>query len=102
MENKIILPTNITTEWLSKYALQLAVLLMLSGTLYSYFYLSHTADTLTQQNAKINAERYLAALTAYRTLNTKEEINTLKLQNITISHDYKNIKNVLNIFCRSC
>jgi len=68
---------------------------MFSGILSSYFYLSHSTTVLTQQTSIINAERYLHALTAFRTLYTKEVVNTAEQQNITISHDYKNIKNAI-------
>jgi len=82
-------------EFFIRFPLQIAVLLMVSGIVIAYFFLASTTQTLTNQTSRINAQRYLEALSAFRTLYTEEVVNTAKKQNITISHDYKNIKNAI-------
>jgi len=80
-------------EFFIRFPLQIAVFLMVTGIVIAYSFLASTTQTLTHQTSKINAQRYLEALSAFRTLYTEEVVNTAKKQNITISHDYKNIKN---------
>jgi len=80
-------------EFFIRFPLQIAVFLMVTGIVIAYFFLASTTQTLTNQTSRINAQRYLEALSAFRTLYTEEVVNTAKKQNITISHDYKNIKN---------
>ena len=82
-------------ELIVKYSLQIAVLLMVIGMVSAYFFLANSTQTLANQTSQINAQRYLEALSAFRTLYTEEVVNTAKKQNITISHDYKNIKNAI-------
>ncbi|KGJ89133.1 response regulator [Colwellia psychrerythraea] len=83
------------SEFIIRYSLKIAVLLMVTGIISAYFFLASTAQTLTKQTSQLNAQRYLEALSAFRTLYTEEVVNTAKKQNITISHDYKNIKNAI-------
>jgi len=82
-------------EFFVRFPLQIAVFLMVTGIVIAYFFLASTTQTLTNQTSQINAKRYLEALSAFRTLYTEEVVNTAKKQNITISHDYRNIKNAI-------
>ncbi|NQZ26284.1 MAG: response regulator [Colwellia sp.] len=83
------------SEFTIRFSLQIAVLLMVTGIVSAYFFLSSTTKSLTNHTSELNAQRYLEALSAFRTLYTNEVVNTAKKQNITISHDYKNIKNAI-------
>ena len=93
MLKKFVTWKNNIGEFFIRFPLQIAVFLMVTGIVIAYFFLASTTQTLTNQTSRINAQRYLEALSAFRTLYTEEVVNTAKKQNITISHDYKNIKN---------
>ncbi len=84
-----------TVEFIIQYSLKIAVILMAAGMVSAYFFLANSTQSLANQTSQINAQRYLEALSAFRTLYTEEVVNTAKKQNITISHDYKNIKNAI-------
>ena len=83
------------SEFTIRFSLQIAVLLMVTGIVSAYFFLSSTTKSLTNHSSELNAQRYLEALSAFRTLYTNEVVKTAIKQNITISHDYKNIKNAI-------
>ena len=83
------------SEFIIRFSLRIAVLLMVTGMISAYFFLASTTQSLTNQTSQRNAQRYLEALSAFRTLYTEEVVNTARKQNITISHDYKNIKNAI-------
>jgi|GEM_PF-2022093 len=82
-------------EFIHRFSLKIAVFVMVIGIVIAYFFLASTTQALTNQTSQINAQRYLEALSAFRTLYTNEVVNTASKQNITISHDYKNIKNAI-------
>ena len=78
-----------------RFSLQIAVIIMVTGIVSAYFFLASSTQALTNKTSQMNAQRYLEALSAFRTLYTNEVVKTAKAQNITISHDYKNIKNAI-------
>ena len=83
------------SEFIIRFSLHIAVLLMVTGIVSAYFFLSNSTKSLTNHTSELNAQRYLEALSAFRTLYTNEVVKTAIKQNITISHDYKNIKNAI-------
>lgn len=80
---------------ITKYALALIVLISLTSIATAYFYLSSESKTITMSSAKLSAQRYLEALSTFRTLYTSEVIEVAKKNGITISHDYKNNVNAI-------
>ncbi|ALO35672.1 hypothetical protein CMT41_13820 [Colwellia sp. MT41] len=82
-------------EFIIRFSLQISVLLMVTGIVSAYLFIASTTKSLTNHTSQLNAQRYLEALSAFRTLYTNEVVNIAIKQNITISHDYKNIKNAI-------
>ena len=77
-------------NFLTHYSLFITILTVLVGFSLSFYYLTSASDSITNENSKLEAQRYLETLTAFRTLYTSEVVNTAKNNGLRITHDYKN------------
>ena len=78
---------------IKNHTLLILILVILSTIGLSYKFLINSSQELIYENSKVGAQRYLEALSAFRKLYTSEVVKTAKKSGLTITHDYKNLKN---------
>ena len=80
---------------ISKYTLHLVILILTSSMAVAYLYLSEATQQYNNKSSQISAQRYLEALSAFRSLYTSEVVSIARKNNLKISHDYKNYDNAI-------
>ena len=96
--DKIALSDKATSIFLGTQTLTLAMLFMVASIVMTYVYVLEISDNSADEDSISGAQRYLEALTSFRTLYTSEVINTItdaEGDALTITHNYKNIKNAI-------
>ncbi|MCJ8314658.1 MAG: response regulator [Saccharospirillaceae bacterium] len=92
--NSVNFITNIIKSILTKTQLLLAVIIFACIST-GYIYLSTVSKQVIQNNSENGAQRYLEALSEFRTLYTSEVVSIAKKQGITITHNYQNDDNAI-------
>ncbi|MBL4798503.1 MAG: DUF3365 domain-containing protein [Oleispira sp.] len=80
---------------LSQKIVYILSLIVIASVIAAFIYLSKTSQQISQETSIANAQRYLEALSEFRTLYTSEVVQTAKKHGLTITHDYKNIPNAI-------
>lgn len=97
-DNKIVFSDKAISIFLRTQTLTLAMLLMVASIVMTYVYVLEISDNSANDDSISGAQRYLEALTSFRTLYTSEVINTItdaEGDALTITHNYKNIINAI-------
>jgi len=95
MNRKLKALLKTSTNFLTRYSLLINILAVSIGFSLSYNYISQTSAALVRENSVVDAQRYLEALTAFRTLYTSEVVNAAKRNGLRITHDYKRYNNAI-------
>ncbi len=80
---------------LSQKIVYIFSLVVISSVIAAFIYLSNTSKQISKESSIANAQRYLEALSEFRTLYTSEVVQTAKKHGLTITHDYKNVANAI-------
>jgi hypothetical protein len=70
-------------------------LIVIASVIAAFIYLSNTSRQIIKDTSIANAQRYLEALTEFRTLYTSEVVQAAKKHGLTITHNYKKVANAI-------
>jgi len=82
-------------NFVSQNIIYIFSLIILSSVISAFVYLSNASQQIIKENSIINAQRYLEALSEFRTLYTSEVVQAAKKHGLTITHDYKSTPNAI-------
>ncbi|MCJ8271775.1 MAG: ATP-binding protein [Psychrosphaera sp.] len=77
--------------FITRYTFALLTLITVAGFAIAFNYLSTASSRAMEQNAITGAQRYLEALTEFRTLYTSEVVNRVTRLGLKATHDYRDV-----------
>ncbi|NQZ07100.1 MAG: response regulator [Algicola sp.] len=77
--------------YITRYTLALLTLVTVAAFAIAFNYLSMASNLAMEQNAITGAQRYLEALTEFRTLYTSEVVNRVTRLGLKATHDYQDV-----------
>jgi len=82
-------------DLLSQKIIYIFSFIIISSVIAAFVYLSNASQIIIKEASIANAQRYLEAISEFRTLYTSEVVQTAKKHGLTVTHDYKNISNAI-------